>query len=696
MTKKSKLKSKRETQPGIALIPSTNIALDKLVPSAANVRQVQDDVLIDALAESIARRSLLQSLSVRPVLDDNGAETGTYEVQAGGRRLRALQLLVTQKRLPKDAPVPCIVKTGGIAEDDSLAENTDREALHPLDEFRAFAVLREKGQSEGDIAAAYMVTPAVVRQRLKLASASPVLLEAYAEDRIKLDQLMAFCVTDDHARQEQVLDMIEQRQTYGAAHNIRRLLTETAIEADDPRARFVGMEAYVNAGGAVMRDLFEEDGGGWLQDPALLMRLVSEKLAAERDAVLAQGWKWVEVCPESPYALKQALRRLQPMEVPLSDEEESEYEALGEEYDELVEGLSDESDVDEKVKARLEAIEMRQAELDNRPPKFAAEDIARGGVLLSVGHNGKLNVEYGFVRREDDTVAGDVDSGGPVGRNGHAAGGIDQNASAPDSDEGETDAGKPLPERLIQDLTAYRTAALRNALAQDYNVAFLAVLHALCLKLFYPYAQHSCLQISAQEHFPAQAPGLGDLAAAKAVEERHAQWEAKLPEDPDKLWDALAEIFREGQFTPLLAHCVSMTVNAVRDPHQSRRDAIRHADRLAAALSLNMQDAGWETRADNYLGRVTKPRILDAVREAKGESTARLIEHLKKTDMAKEAERLLKDTDWLPDALRAPADVAPPPLYDDEQPAPETAASLPAFLADSTEEADETAPTPAQ
>ena len=97
-----------------------------------------------------------------------------------------------------------------------------------------------------------------------------------------------------------------------------------------------------------------------------------------------------------------------------------------------------------------------------------------------------------------------------------------------------------------------------------------------------------------------------------------------------------------------------MTVNAVRERHQPRREALRHADRLAAAVSLDMASAGWATTADNYLGRVTKAQIMEAVSEAKGESTARLIEHLKKGDMAKEAQRLLDGTGWLPEPLRAP------------------------------------------
>ena len=172
--------------------------------SQANVRRVKAGVSIEELAEDIARRTLLQSLNVRPVLDAEGTETGMFEVPAGGRRYRALELLVKQKRLAKTAPVPCVVREGGIAEEDSLAENVQRAPLHPLDQFRAFQALREKGQSEEEIAAAFFVGVNVVKQRLRLAAVSEKLLDVYAEDGMSLDQLMAFTVTADHARQEQV------------------------------------------------------------------------------------------------------------------------------------------------------------------------------------------------------------------------------------------------------------------------------------------------------------------------------------------------------------------------------------------------------------------------------------------------------------------------------------------------------------
>ena len=80
----------------ITLSSSRDIPFNKLVLSQSNVRRVKAGVSIEELAEDIARRTLLQSLNVRPQLDDEGRETGLFEVPAGGRRFRALELLVKQ------------------------------------------------------------------------------------------------------------------------------------------------------------------------------------------------------------------------------------------------------------------------------------------------------------------------------------------------------------------------------------------------------------------------------------------------------------------------------------------------------------------------------------------------------------------------------------------------------------------------
>lgn len=288
----------------IKLSPSRDIPLNKLVLSQKNVRRIKAGISIEDLAEDIAHRGkLLQSLYVLPVLDADGQETGMFEVPAGGRRYRALELLVKQKRLAKTAPVPCIIGDMGTeisAEEDSLAENVHRVALHPLDQFRAFQTLREQGRSEDDIAAVFFVSVNVVKQRLRLAAVSPKLLDVYADEGMSLEQLMAFSVTTDHARQEQVWENAN-KSGYDEPYQIRRVLTESTVKASDKRVRFVGLAAYEAAGGNVLHDLFEEDGGGWLQDIALLERLVAEKLRTEVEAIAAEGWRWIEVGASFPY-----------------------------------------------------------------------------------------------------------------------------------------------------------------------------------------------------------------------------------------------------------------------------------------------------------------------------------------------------------------------------------------------------------
>ena len=304
----------------ITLSPSRDIPFNKLVLSQSNVRRVKAGVSIEELAEDIARRGLLHGLSVRPVIDQTGVETGMFEIPAGGRRYRALELLVKQKRLAKTAPVPCVVRDSGIAEEDSLAENIQRAPLHPLDQFRAFLALREKGQSEEEIAAAFFVSVNVVKQRLRLASVSPKLLDIYAEDGMALDQLMAFTVSGDHERQEQVFERLQASYDKHPTA-IRRMLTEGSVRASDKRAQFIGVDAYVAAGGMVLRDLFQGDDGGWLQDVALVDRMVAEKLQAESQRISAEGWKWIEVAPDFAYGHAFGLRQLRGETVPLSAEE---------------------------------------------------------------------------------------------------------------------------------------------------------------------------------------------------------------------------------------------------------------------------------------------------------------------------------------------------------------------------------------
>ncbi|MGE4482917.1 ParB/RepB/Spo0J family partition protein [Acidocella sp.] len=664
----------------IMLSASRDIPFNKLRLSQANVRKVKAGISIEELAADIARRGLLQSLVVRQVQEGSGAETGMYEIPAGGRRYRALELLVRQKRLSKNAPIPCIVRTSGIDEEDSLAENVQRAPLHPLDQFRAFQTLREqKGQSEEEIAAVFFVSTSVVKQRLRLASVSPRLLEVYAEDGMTLDQLMGFTVNPDHERQEQVWDAIQHGWKKDAPH-IRSLLTEGAVRASDKRAAYVAAE-YEAAGGPVMRDLFQADEGGWFQDVTLLERLVGEKLERDAAVVRAEGWKWVEVAPDFAYGHTYGLRGLRGTQPSLAEEAAANEAALRAEAENLEAEYEDAPEYPEEVERRLGEIDEALTAIEERPLVYEAADIAIAGAFVSIGRDGALHVERGYVRREDEppvpemAVAGDVGGeeevspeDGVDGIGDEAADGMAPRGAAPDAEEEpEEDGIRPLSDRLLTELTAYRTLALREAVANDPGIAFLAMLHALVLQLLYPYALDSCLEVRASMvGFGNRAPGLADTKLAQIIDARHRALTQKLPEDPRALWEALVGLDSDSRHE-LFAHCVSLTVNGIHEAFNRQPRAIAHAGQLAEVLSVNLVDAGWVATADNYLGRVTKARILEAVREAKGDDAVDRIAHLKKGDMAAAAEKLLAGTGWLPEVVRTPGvNTMVAPQADDE------------------------------
>lgn len=245
-------------------------------------------------------------------------------------------------------------------------------------------------------------------------------------------------------------------------------------------------------------------------------------------------------------------------------------------------------------------------------------------------------------------------------------------------DDDEDDVIKPLPERLVIELTAHRTLALRDAVANNPHIAMTALLHKLVSDRFMTRMYTGAMEAGVKHiYFPAQDEGLTDSPSARAVQERHDAWSADIPKDDDALWDWLAGLDDASRMA-LLAHCVSYGVNALYErpnPHSSSGVSqhtldmrLAQADRLTRATGLDMVDAGWRPTFGNYLNRVTKPRILEAVREAKG-------------DMAKEAERLLADSGWLPEPLRLADPVDQPDAGD--------AQALPDFLADDDDEVAE-------
>jgi ParB family chromosome partitioning protein len=611
------------------------VPLNRLKKSPRNVRKTpHTKAEIEALAASIAANGLLQNLIIEPEHDRKGRATGYYLVTAGeGRRLAQL-LRAKRKEIAKTATIRCVVDTEHSAEEVSLAENTIRSDMHPADQYEAFAKLHnEQGLAAEDIAARFGVTAAVVRQRLKLAAVSPKLIEAYRDGEMSLEELTAFTITDDHAKQERVwAELPEFRRS---REGILRVLQEGEIATDDRRAVFVGIAAYEAAGGKIARDLFDEEGGGTFTDPDLLNRLVREKLQAVAQQVLAEGWRWVTVEPEFDYQLTSGMRRVRPVIAELSEEQQATVDALEAEYDTLFEQGSALQDGDEptgEIAARLQAIEAEIVAITGGE-RYRPEDMALAGAIVSLGHDGEASIERGLVRKEDDR---DPER--------HSTNGAAESEEGREADDGPA----PLSEKLVAELTAHRTAALRNELAQHPETALIALTHTLAAITFYGSGEGlTCLQVLPRfSQLSAHAPGIDETPVMRGIAARHGVWRNRLPEDTTQLW-AFVPGLDPAERLALLAHCVALTVNAVRTPNTTPA-----AEDLAEALALDMTRY-WQPTAGSYFSRVSKERILEAVREGVSEQAAREIAGLKKQPMAEAAERLLAGKGWLPVLLRS-------------------------------------------
>ncbi len=261
-----------------------NIPLSKLIASPRNVRRKDRKADIDALAASIASCGLLQNLCVVP------GEGDRFEVDAGRRRLMALKKLAKDGVIAKDFPVPCHIVALEDGREVSLIENIHRVAMDAMDEVDVFAALVAEGATPDDVARRFGVTRRHVDQRLALAGLSPKIKAAWKRGDVSLEAARAFCLVECHVQQEAVFRTLGRPVTH--AGSVRARLLEGRMRASDRLTKFVCLEAYELAGGAVVRDLFDPE-AVYVEDPALMAQLAEKKLEGERNSWLAQGWGWV-------------------------------------------------------------------------------------------------------------------------------------------------------------------------------------------------------------------------------------------------------------------------------------------------------------------------------------------------------------------------------------------------------------------
>jgi ParB family transcriptional regulator, chromosome partitioning protein len=629
----------------------SSLPFNVLSISGMNVRLTNGERNIEALASSIESQGLLQNLVV--TAGENG-----HEVVAGGRRYKAIALLVAQGKFPADHPVPVKIVSREASTAASTTENVARETMHPADEYAAFQRLTVEGWSIDKIADAFGVTPLVVERRLRLAQAAPSLMVEFKNDAITTDQLIALCTTEDHALQVAVWERLRVNDWQSTPDALRKAVLGTEIEAcQDARVVFIGgITTYVEAGGIVRRDLFSEEGAGGIieQDSGLLEQLVGAKLEGLASELRAEGWSWVEVWPEFDSTAFHRLGRAPKAEGALPAEEQARVDALVEESgrlqkendelerDDRSEGRDSDDPEDrlQEIWERQEKIEEEIEEINAGWVRYAAEVMANAGALV-IYEKGTARIERGMVRTADRKALAAA-----VGQKEAVQGGRETKPAGRKADE--------LSDALQRSLLGHRNLAAQMETAKNTHVAkvLLACWSVQRIRATSDHSRGSAptdltlgqdYEGTRTRHPISDAEGLGKV---NRWGKECAACVAKLPKAEEALWDVLAAM-KPAELDSVIAHGVAMSVSLAATSKGL-------TGKLLAALDLDMA-AHFTPTADNYLGRVSRTLILEGLNEAgkiKGTGDKDALTEMKKGQLAEEAEKRLADAGWVPAVIR--------------------------------------------
>ena len=653
------------------------IPLAKLTPSPRNVRRAVDEAADLQLKSDIEARGLLQNLVVAPAKKPRV----TCTVEAGGRRLRALLSLAEEGKLDAGHEVCCLVLDGGpaAAQEASLAENFQRLAMNPADECLAFGQLIEQGADVEGIARRFGLTVRFVEGRLRLSALAPAVFEALGAGEITLDLAKAYAATPDRERQAWVFE--QMRGSYAAAHpdSIRRMMTQATASASDPRARLVGEDTYVSAGGRIERDLFSDEAGvRWLDLP-LLERLATERmeaLAAETAAALGLAWVRPALDSWPRYALTAGLERIVPERAPLSDEEAERENAAQGEIEALASVLEDENAPDEvrqEAEEKIEALEREIAAIRARPPVLDPALKPRLGTFLLLDDSGVPRLDdvfyaepaEGLDEADDEShCEGGLPSGQPFAASASDASGDDLPASLDERPQ-------PLSRALVDELAIQRRDVLAVHVAADPSLALdLAIFLMIDRDASYSSERSGSSLIAV----PPSDPVFGfktPEAAATMARERAA-------DALDRSWTGGASrIERFDAFRALpdaarsawLGHAVARTLEASANVGGERMCAFH--DHLGRLLEIDVAQ-WWRPTGSSFFDRVPKSVTLAALEEIGGAAFASGYSGLKKAELAQSAERIfagdaaaddvkVRALAWVPEPMRfapAPAAVA--------------------------------------
>ena len=420
-----------------------------------------------------------------------------------------------------------------------------------------------------------------------------------------LETLTAFTLTDNHRRQLAVWKQVKNEH-YGVSHHtVRRLLTEKSIAAGSRVGRFVGAEAYEQAGGSVTRDLFSERDDGYFDDVKLVHKLALKKLEAKAKAKELEAiWKWAKPLLEPDYGFTAEFARVYPQPVDVPAEVTEELERLDRREDELMN--LDEDDWTEELEAEADQIAARREELQELVQAHTAysdEDRNRAGCVVTIGHDGDIQIYEGLIPR--DEVSGDGDGGTGDGPDETPS---DRPAEAPLSGEQAVRKGHGFSQVLIDDLKAHRLQITKAHLAGDFETAFDVALYSLCIDIRHLGYRANPLDLRAvQTHEHSSLGDLKDTPVAQLLASRREGLDlAWLSLPPSEDFAQLCALSPEAK-QALFAWCVAQTFQAQLAFEDKANPVTEH---VGERLGIDFA-AHWRPTADKYWGRVKKAHALE-------------------------------------------------------------------------------------
>lgn len=634
------------------MIPVTNaittIPLNQLCDWDGNPRRVEDLPSLESLAANIAALGILQPLIVIPH-EDISESFHAYRVIAGGRRFHALQHLLLQGKVAEDFAVPCVVAEDALnPEEIALAENVMRLDMHPADQFESFQRLVREGMSPDAIAHRFGVTRAIVDKRLKLARVNPTLIDAYRGGELGLEELQAYAVSDDWERQQRCFDALENAQEWEKSPDkIRAAMTVGEIPGTDKRVRFVGLETYEAAGGTVRRDLFSDGFDGiYIEDEALLDRLVGERLQQETTALSAEGWSWIHATPDFSYRDKTAakMKDVPPMVQPLSPEDQEALNRLEEEQAAIAGKVADEEISEEEFEAldkKYDALTEQIDAIEEKKYVWTESIKSTAGVILTIDRNGNLDIERGLVRPEDakkiKSSRTDVE-----GEDGNPEG--DNAEHGEDDRDAKTEKFKGVGATFY---SLYRAAAIAAAVKKQPALALRILVHRLLDTHF----NDSPLRITPYEvDYGKDLLNAGDCTGLEHLRTPLAHDPTEKSEDSLDLWHRLKGMTTDG-LMELLADRVAQTLDLI--------DRQGYGDILNGIEGEIAEEVQTEAQAmiplpEAYFSRLKKPLLVAALAEATGASLTAAQKPMKRDALAQFVAReiALNNPSWRPEVLR--------------------------------------------